>query len=153
MNFILNNFYIWNHLLSKHVSTRQEIKEFFGDVRIYEFVSCLQILKTLNLEFFNFRLNSIFRVFTNNSKTILAHLPVHFFIFCLTLQENRLFHVKKSWKFHFLLKGKEFLTQSMLCGWKSVHLFKTSSISWRVGNHFEQKFQWEKLFRMIYSIL
>ena len=32
------------------------------------------------------------------------------------------------------------------------HFTKNSSISWRVGTHFEQKFQWEKLFRMTHSI-
>ena len=102
--------------------------------------------------FFNFHLNFIFFGFLQTSKQFQSLYRLIFLIFCLTLQENRLFLVKKSWKCHFLLKGKDFLTKSMFCGWKSVHLFKISSISWQIGTHFEQKFQMEKLFRMMYSI-
>lgn len=32
------------------------------------------------------------------------------------------------------------------------HFTKNSSFSWPVGTHFEEKFQWEKLFRIIHSI-
>ena len=65
-----------------------------------------------------------------------------FSIFCLIWQEIA-FLVSNITSF---AKLKEILTKRSE---NPGHFTKNSSISWQVGTNFEQKFQWEKLFRTL----
>ena len=99
--------------------------------------------------FFNFGFIRFFFRFQLPLRTFWVPYRTIFSIFCLIWQENAFFDVKYSPIFLNLRKS---LLKVRFVGENVGHFTKNSSISWRVGTHFEQKFQWKKLFRMIHSI-
>ena len=119
---------------SKYVSTCQEIKEILG--------KCPKLSKNVQFYcrylFFNFAFFSVFFGFQLPLETFWLPYRVSFLIFCPIWQENSLFCVKYS---PFSLKLRKSLPKVCFVGENPGHFTKNSSISWRVGTHFEHNVQ------------